>query len=258
MRIDIEVTMDYQLSGGEAVLLTLEAAQTDEQFIHLSELEIETAVLQRIDGEGMVGQRVWAFVTSERLKLHYRAKVDVTRSTSVLESLPAMPWHSLTSDVLTYLRPSRFCPSDLFTEFVEQQFSHLSGGAKVAAMVDWVATELTYVPGSSNSETTAIDTFATRQGVCRDYAHLVCALARAASIPARYTSVYAAEVSPPDFHAVAQVWLDGAWHLVDATRMSSAAGLVVIGAGRDAGDVAFMETDRRADPVYQSVRVTQE
>jgi transglutaminase-like putative cysteine protease len=86
---------------------------------------------------------------------------------------------------------------------------------------------------------------------------MVCALCRAAGIPARYVSVYGPGVQPPDFHAVAQVWLDGAWRIVDATGMCSADAVVVVAVGRDACDVAFMETETPAYLVTQSVLVTE-
>lgn len=250
--------MEYQIFDNDTVLLILEAAQTDGQTILESVLEIEDATMHRIGGEGGVGQRVWAFVKSDQLKLRYRAKVDVTRPEVALETLEATPMSALPGEVVTYLRPSRFCQSDMLTGFAEKQFGHLEGGAKIASILDWVKAEIAYAPGSSNATTTAIDTFVGREGVCRDFTHMVCSLARAANIPARYTSVYGADVQPPDFHAVAQVWLDGAWHLVDATGMNTAAGLVVIGSGRDAADVAFMETAQWAQFSAQKVSVSQE
>jgi len=138
------------------------------------------------------------------------------------------------------LMPSRYCQHDQFATLVHDEFGVLEGGAKIAAMRDWIAGHLSYVSGASDGSTTAVDTFIARQGVCRDYAHLMIALARAADIPARIASVYAPGAEPPDFHAVAEVYLGGDWHIVDATGMASAADAAVIGIGRDAGDVAFL------------------
>lgn len=256
MRMQIDVIMDYQLPHAEPVLLTLAAAQSKGQTIEESLLEVEGARLHWVEAEGMVGQRVWAFLTGDRFKLHYRARVAVTRPDVALHALPATHFHDLPGPVLRYLRPSRFCQSDLFTDFVAEAFGHLTGGAKIAAMRDWIAAEIAYVSGSSNPATTATDTFGAREGVCRDYAHLMCSLARASNIPARYTSVYGAEVDPPDFHAVAQVWLDGGWHLVDATGMGTPARLAVIASGRDAVDVAFMENESGAQPINQVIQVS--
>src|SRR5690606_20831739 len=86
-----------------------------------------------------------------------------------------------------------------------------------------------------------------RRGICRDYAHVLIALARASAIPARYVGAYAPGVDPPDFHALAEVFLadptiegGGAWYLVDPTGMADPAHTVKIGVGRDAADVSFM------------------
>lgn len=258
MRLNINVSMHYALAPDDPALLAITAARTDGQTVLDSDLAIENASLHWIDGEGGIGDRVWAAAQDHRLKLRYRARVDVNRPDVPLENLAAAPLHALPASVLSFVRPSRFCPSDQLVSFVERQFGHLAGGDKIAAILDWVWQSLAYAAGSSHAGTTAIDTFVTREGVCRDYAHLVCALARAANIPARYISGYGPDVSPPDFHALAEVWLEDAWHLVDATGMSSASGLAVIASGRDAGDIPFMETESWADLIDQSVIVSRE
>lgn len=255
MRFDIEVAMEYQLSGPESVLLTLEAASSDSQTIQNAQLDIENATLHRIQLGAGQSQRVWATLTCDRLVLHYKAQVDLNRPEPPLASLRATPFHDLPPEILPYLWPSRFCPSDLFESFATKRFGALEGGEKIAAIRDWVAAAITYMPGSSVATTCANDTFLSRQGVCRDFAHLVCTLARAGQIPARYTAGYSPDVTPPDFHAVAEVWLEGTWHVVDPTGMSSTANFVVIGSGRDACDMAFMETKDPAYPINHAVRV---
>lgn len=276
IRIAIDVTMDYRLGSDwqpdsdGVILLVIEAAETDGQTVLESRLTIPGATLDRSyqagDSQGSdwggggdwsgggVGQRLWVRAGNHQMTLHYHATVTVTRTAVDLASLRAQG--NLPDAVLPYLRPSRFCQSDQFTDFTAQRFGHLAGGAKVAAIRDWVAAEIAYVPASSHSATTAIETFHAQTGVCRDFVHLLCCLVRAAGLPARYVSVYGPDVTPPDFHAVAQVWLDGAWHLVDATGMCRADGLVIIGVGRDAADIAFMETQQWVEMVSQSVTVT--
>ena len=84
------------------------------------------------------------------------------------------------------------------------------------------------------------DALATNAGVCRDFAHIAIAFCRAMNIPARLVTGYAKYADPPpDFHAVFEVYLDGAWHLFDPTELSPVADLVRIGTGRDASEVAF-------------------
>src|SRR3546814_13683107 len=80
------------------------------------------------------------------------------------------------------------------------------------------------------------------------------ALARAAHIPARMASVYALRVAPQDFHAVAEVYLDGDWHMVDATGMTRPAETARICTGRDAADIAFLTAYREIQFIEQTVR----
>jgi transglutaminase-like putative cysteine protease len=71
-------------------------------------------------------------------------------------------------------------------------------------------------------------------------------------------SVYAPRVSPPDFHAVAEVFLAGEWHLVDATGMATPNEIARVGIGRDATDIAFMTVFGTATLLEQRVLVTAE
>jgi transglutaminase-like putative cysteine protease len=123
-------------------------------------------------------------------------------------------------------------------------------------MRDWIARNFTYAPGSSQASTDAMQSYIERRGVCRDYAHVMVTLARASSIPARFVSGYAPDVAPQDFHALAEVFLDGAWHLVDATGMSEPGEVAKIGVGRDAADVAFLTSFGPAVLVAQAVEVS--
>jgi transglutaminase-like putative cysteine protease len=255
MTLLIDVRMDYALQPGDPVLLAITVMPSATQSVQHGTVTVDGANLHWIDGEGGLGQRVWVMPEGARLSLQYSAQVSIARGAPDLTQLRAEAMHALPSEALTYLRPSLFCPSDRFGPFVQTEFGHLQGGAKIAAMRDWVGRALAYMPGASDAGTTALDTFLSRQGVCRDYAHLLCAFARAGGVPARYVSGYSPGVTPPDFHACAEVWLNGGWQLVDPTGMSTPESFAVIATGRDASDVAFMETAGLANVVYQDVRV---
>lgn len=147
-----------------------------------------------------------------------------------------------TSDLETieYLRPSRYCQSDEVFAQARRQFRGLEGHELVAAVSDFVASSVTYTPGLSLGTDSAVTTLSSGQGVCRDYAHLVIALLRAMDVPARYTACFAPGLEPMDFHAVAEAYLDGAWYVIDATRLAPRASLVRMATGRDAADCAFL------------------
>ena len=257
-RLNLEVALTYELGPQRLALLALVAARVDGQDVLEDELNIENATLHRLPGEHGLGQRVWAKVNCEVMRLRYRATVDVVRQAQRLESLSASPLTDVPAEIISYLRPSRFCQSDMFEAFASRRFGHLDGGDKVAAIRDWITAQIEYVPGASGPHTTLLETFAERRGVCRDFAHVMCGLARASQIPARYVSAYGANVDPQDFHAVVEVWLDGGWHIVDPSGMCAADELVVVGVGRDAADVPFMETPDTALLRHQAVKVTSE
>jgi len=151
---------------------------------------------------------------------------------------------SIPADELVYLRPSRYCESDVLAPTARSEFRGLSGVDLLAAVSSWVGTRLAYVPGASLPTDGAVRTLLARQGVCRDFAHLVVALLRALDVPARVAAVYAPGLDPMDFHAVAEAYLDGRWRVVDATTLAPRSTLVRIATGRDASDTAFLSVHR--------------
>ncbi|GGB15467.1 hypothetical protein GCM10011380_01130 [Sphingomonas metalli] len=253
--LSIAVDLDYGVPEPADILLQIEAAATPEQRLDEQELLIwSDDPIATIAGEEGIGQRCWLRATN-RIQAAYRAKVTIDRPAAALASLAATPVRGLPGTLVAYLLPSRYCPADRFEGFVRQKFGGLSGGAMASALAEWVHEHMTYRAGTSDSATTALHSFASRMGVCRDYAHLLVALARAAEIPARCVAAYAPGVDPPDFHAVAELWLEGRWHLVDATGMARADELAIVAVGRDATDIAFMTIFGTATLIGQTVAV---
>src|SRR5687767_4365355 len=102
-------------------------------------------------------------------------------------------------DRIRYLRPSRYCESDRLTAFARDVFRGLEGVELVRSVSSWVGQRVAYVPGSSRPTDGAVSTLLAREGVCRDFAHLVVALLRGCDVPARLVSVYAPGLDPMDF-----------------------------------------------------------
>ncbi|MFN3475639.1 MAG: transglutaminase-like domain-containing protein [Blastomonas sp.] len=262
MTLDLHITLTYDMAVPTDILLQVEAAAIPEQVIEQAILEApECDHFVRVAAHDGIGERIW-LRPSGRLSIDYRAQVTVQRLLADIATLPQMALHLLPGETVQYLFDSHYCPATKFHAFVDTEFGHLQGGARIAAMRDWIAEHFVYQPGSSDGSTTALDSFVMRHGVCRDYAHVMIVLARASSIPARFASVYAPDVTPPDFHAVAEVFLadpsgiGGAWHLVDPTGMATPGEMVKIGVGRDALDVAFLTAFGTVELVEQNVSVT--
>lgn len=257
MQLSISAELEYSTNGPVDALLQLEAAIIPEQRVLSANIELPPLQhFARVPAQACIGERIWVR-TEAPLVVRYQATVEVNRFLADVDTLPAMPTYLLPGETVDYLMPSRFCPSDTFLQFADGEFGGLEGGARVGAIRDWIARNLSYEPGSSDAMTTAADTFQSLRGVCRDYAHLLIALTRASAIPARYASVYGLGVEPQDFHAVAEVFLDGAWHLVDATGMTTPDRVAKIGVGRDAADCSFLTSYGDVEMISQSVMVTE-
>ena len=179
------------------------------------------------------------------LKVQYSALVDINHILVPPDQLAEVPISKLPVNVMHYLHPSRYCPSDRFYQIALQEFGHLSPGyGRVQAICEWVRDRTRFQPGTTNSFHCAIDTLNNKIGVCRDFAHLMISVCRALNIPARYvTSIdYGADpaLGPMDFHAYVEVYLSGRWYIFDPTGICpKKTGLVRIATGRDANDVAF-------------------
>lgn len=255
MSFEITVALSYTTTAPCALLLQLEAAQEPGQQILSKQLEITgNPTLNRIVGEYGLSQRIW-LQSGTVFACQYHALVDVTRTARDISGMNRDPLITLPAEATPFLMGSRYCHPEDFFDFTSTTFGNLHGGAFVAAARDWIEAHFTYDIFASHGGTSASETFAARKGVCRDYTHVLIAMCRARAIPARFVSCYGLNVTPQDFHAVAEVYLEGAWHLVDATGMSSADTLVRIGVGRDAADVSFMTSYGWMELKNQSVAV---
>lgn len=172
-------------------------------------------------------------VPTGTLTIAYQAQVDAGE-------VDAVPVTDL--EEIVYTRPSRYCDSDRLAAVAATHFGSLTGRPLIHSIVEWVNTNIAYILGSSDVTDGALEAYLSRQGVCRDLAQLVITFCRARGVPARLVSVYAPGLSPMDFHAVAEVAVDGHWEVVDATRLAPRASFVRIATGRDAADTAFLTT----------------
>jgi transglutaminase-like putative cysteine protease len=171
-----------------------------------------------------------------------------------------VPVELLPDEAMVFLLPSRFCLSDELRDRAWELFGGIEPGwSRVAAVCDWVHDNVQFQTGASNALTSALDVWASRTGVCRDFAHLGLTLCRSLNIPARYVFGYLPDIgiSPPydpmDFCAWFEAYLEDRWWTFDPRNNVRRIGRVVIGRGRDALDVAMVTT--YGAPILQSMTV---
>lgn len=257
LALAVDARLLYRFDSPAEVVLLLEAANGPDQTVEHERLSLTPATAVSSSVDPVAGERRAIFTASGEVHIAYHARVSVARPPTRLAGLPPTRIADLPPDVVRFLRPSRFCPSDVIQGFAERRFGALTGGDRAEAIAVWVAANLDYDGSETSARTTALDTFASRKGVCRDFAHLTVSLCRAMDIPARVVSAYAWKLDPPDMHAVAEVFVDGRWRLVDATCKAPVEGLVRVATGLDAADIAFMTVHGEATLIEQSFTVAE-
>jgi transglutaminase-like putative cysteine protease len=166
-------------------------------------------------------------------------------------------WHAIQHEpqnlpdhTLRFLLPSRYCEVDsALLNFAWNQFGSTPlGWGRVQAICDFVHRHLRFDYAAARANRSAVEGFNERVGVCRDFAHLAVTLCRCMNIPARYATGYLGDIGVPavpypmDFSAWFEVYLGDRWYTFDARHNIPRIGRIVIGRGRDAGDVPITMT----------------
>ena len=246
IRLKFTIELKYEITNlSSDFIFNIHAAQTTNQSVVEEQLYISQPIVPAIYTDPTYGSRYMRLkVEPGLLVLRYDATVDITHRFESPARLAEVPISQLPTEVLHYIYPSRYCQSDRLHKFAAREFGHLRQGYwRVQAIQNWVRQRTTFLSGSSNSNTSAIDTLIDQSGVCRDFTHLMIALCRAVNIPARFVTGidYGADpiLGPTDFHAYVEVFLGDSWYLFDPTGVSPPMGLVRLGTGRDAADVSL-------------------
>ena len=231
MKRTVTSHLDLSLSGPVKLVFSIavaEGAPLESETLSFVEDGAEVKARELVDAHG---SRLHVLESSgSRLSMDYRAVVAGRFDPAPVDEL----------DLIGYLRPSRYCESDSLGPTAAGEFAGLEDRALLAAVTTWVAERLTYAAGSSLPTDGAVRTLLARQGVCRDFAHLCVALLRALNVPARLAAVFAPGLSPMEYHAVCEAYVDGSWYIVDATRLAPRQSLLRVSTGRDAADTAFL------------------
>ena len=186
---------------------------------------------------------------------HESMTVTATSTVQVARFAPAGPtttWEGLEerevrdrwTEYLTL--PDLVAPPEDFRRRVERIRAESDlPGAAARAVCELVNDEVEYLPGSTDTDSTAADAWSQRAGVCQDMAHLALGGLRSLGLPARYVSGYHHPDADPEVgtavrgesHAWVEWWDEG-WQGFDPAALREPDDrYVVLAAGRDYGDV---------------------
>ena len=232
MRRRVSCSFEAELGGTTSVVLSVAVADDVPR--------VDEELLVTLDGQPLELREV---LEDHGARLHTAGSVgpgrlEVSYRATITGAAEPPPFSEI--DLIRYSRPSRYCESDRLFSLARADFRSLQGQDLLDAVSSWVGQRVAYIPGSSRPIDGAVATLLSREGVCRDFAHLVIALLRACDTPARLVSVYAPGLQPMDFHAVAEAYVEGRWLVADATALAPRSSMVRIATGRDAADTAFL------------------
>lgn len=241
MQFYVQSSLHYQVNAPSSILCLLSCVRSEGQQVSGENFQLSRHADRNDLEVGLTDNRFTRIDVYESGDFSIQYSATVSTTVHIHEDVGSAIGgiQDLDASVIPFLFPSRYAPADRLRTLATELFGHIKGSLNQAiAIEDWLYENITYTSGSSHEQTWALDTYEQGEGVCRDFAHLGIALCRALTIPARYATVYAFQLNPQDFHAVFEVFVGGAWYLIDGTRLAPLNGMVRIALGRDASDAA--------------------
>lgn len=210
-----------------------------------------SVVLSNPQGKRLVDQTLWMYLPIRRTstqdfiavdtKIPHAMHTDVVGHSIIKIQIAELPPFaqrpfSLTVQSIQYAAPRLSDSGDqkdwLHTErFTEVSDSRVQAQARVLRastplqtarnIYEWVVDNIAYA-GFIADDLGAVYALTERKGDCTEYAFLVVALARANQIPARMVGGYVADRDraprADEYHNWAELFVDGAWQMVDAQK----------------------------------------
>jgi len=220
------------------------------RIVEETELQVSPAIAAErfVDDNGNIVRRLSAPAGPVSLRLQGVFRSD-GRDDEVAANAEACGASDLPFHTLPFLRASRYCETDLLSDFAWANFGAISGGwARVQAICDFVHQRLRFSYPEARPTRTASEGLAEGVGVCRDFTHLAVALCRCLNIPARYCNGYLGDIgvppdpAPMDFNAWFEAFLGDRWFTFDARHNRPRIGRILISRGRDAADIPMITT----------------
>jgi transglutaminase-like putative cysteine protease len=235
-----------------STILTMMDVHSDvrDRIAEETEIEMSPAVASDrfVDRRGNIVRRLSAPSGAVWLRLDGVFRHDGREDKADLAAKLVAP-SELPPETLPFLLPSRYCESDLLSDFAWAKFGCIPGGwGRVQAICDFVHQRLRFSYLEACPTRTATKALAEGVGVCRDFTHLAIALCRCLNIPARYCSGYLGDIGiPPDpapmhFNAWFEAFLGGRWFTFDPRHNRPRIGRILISRGRDAADIPMVTT----------------
>ena len=138
----------------------------------------------------------------EEVRVLVSGEIETTDTAGVLRG------HRETINPLVYLRGTALTKPDAALRELALSVTGEDALDKAHKLSAAVSEAISYVPGVTESATTAAEALALGQGVCQDHAHALIACAHVLGMPARYVSGYLHSSADGTPHDAAHAWAE--------------------------------------------------
>jgi hypothetical protein len=126
-RKKLSPTRAYSFADATQIIANIEASHTSDQAILSESLDIQPPAKILSDKTASGDRRIRASL-SGNVNIRYMALVENNVRRLLPKSGRQHLWSDLPSEVLPFLLPSRFCPSDKFMRFAQREFGGCGDG----------------------------------------------------------------------------------------------------------------------------------
>jgi hypothetical protein len=143
MELKVGCRLRYLMPQATAFVFQIEAAKADSQVVKSESLTIPSgsprAAVDSYADPVTLTRKVRTFLGPGPVEVFYEATVDVELAGFDPARVLEFDFADLPMEYLEYLAPSRYCPSDTFTEFAYATFGKRPRGhTRVTAICDWI------------------------------------------------------------------------------------------------------------------------
>lgn len=219
MRLSIEHSTAYnydQRVVSSTQLLRLTPRSGVRQRVIRWDLDLPCAAARTIDPFGNVQHVLTLDTPHQSIELTARGVVEL--DTQAVGDDPEL------LNPLVYTRLTSLTRADgALADFAENFRATKPSREQMRVLALAIADHVTYTPGTTHVDTTAVEAFTQRSGVCQDHTHIFLACARLIGVPARYVSgyVHSEARSHVASHAWAEAFVDGRWLTFDISNRLS-------------------------------------
>lgn len=133
MKLSIQAELAYTFAQATQIIANIEASHANDQMILSESLDIQPPADILSDKTPYGDRRIRAALSGE-VTIKFTAVVENNVRQLLPKSGRQHIWSNLPGDVLPFLLPSRFCPSDKFMRFAQREF----GGAGDGVRASWL------------------------------------------------------------------------------------------------------------------------